>query len=591
MLNNSLFSDFLKKNGLSIKGESTRDLICLDFDFGSKSYEDEIKRAKKMLAAAKTEDEIAIAKSVMDKIEGQKYLYQSKSRDEIRTDFYENGTYVDYVARNKDGSIKSTTRLKYKMLYRTSAKAKLGQVIFIRDSLYAKAYDWLTMGLGKKMPKTNAKIVEMSAYAPLTTSTIVERIHFPVEDMLILKDKDAFFHTMVNMVRAVGTGQFDDDGLEVKKCVVTQEETDVCNTIWDGMGLIESSILPSSINGMALLRNHMFKACMFRTNIQKFFVDWCYENGHDYYTYEVEDMFGVKHKLKDIKCITTDNAIKWKKFYELMGDSMAEAYSYWCGRINADGSVWGVVKTDHPSKLGQNQQMSYQMVNTIPCTQEDINELATTSVTYVESLKNNPEEFEKFLRANANEINHYEMMADLYAQNHRFADSKWFRYEKKTVINNYVYKLRNGKININADNLTLCGNPYALLLYSVGEDWMNDPTFDVEEVGIQCYTTRFRDGEYLCGIRNPHNSPENLCYFHNTYSDEMERYFPFSDNIMAVNCIGTDVQSRANGCDSNFGVGSAATLFKNQSVNCLEAHQQCIVNNKHRKVILFAKII
>lgn len=63
------------------------------------------------------------------------------------------------------------------MLFRTSAKAKLGQVIFINSKLYDIAYDWLTIGLGKKMQYDNAKIVEMSAYAPLTTSTIVEDLY------------------------------------------------------------------------------------------------------------------------------------------------------------------------------------------------------------------------------------------------------------------------------------------------------------------------------------------------------------------------------------------------------------------------------
>ena len=73
------------------------------------------------------------------------------------------------------------------MLFRTSAKAKLGQVIFINDKLYDLAYDWLTIGLGEKMLHDNAKIVEMSAYAPLTTSTIIGSLHIPVEDILILR--------------------------------------------------------------------------------------------------------------------------------------------------------------------------------------------------------------------------------------------------------------------------------------------------------------------------------------------------------------------------------------------------------------------
>ena len=42
MLNNSLFNFFLQKNGMNVyKGETTRDIICLDYDFGSRSYEEE----------------------------------------------------------------------------------------------------------------------------------------------------------------------------------------------------------------------------------------------------------------------------------------------------------------------------------------------------------------------------------------------------------------------------------------------------------------------------------------------------------------------------------------------------------------------
>ena len=59
MLNNSLFSEFLKRNGLNVyrkkqeqefsKDESTRDIVCLDFDFGSRSFEDEFQRLNKLL--------------------------------------------------------------------------------------------------------------------------------------------------------------------------------------------------------------------------------------------------------------------------------------------------------------------------------------------------------------------------------------------------------------------------------------------------------------------------------------------------------------------------------------------------------------
>lgn len=590
VFNDSLFSDFIKANGLNVWNEqSTRDIICLDFDFGSRSYQEEIDHLLKQFKGFEenedlTEESKQRIRNIFKKVEENKDNYFKLPKDEIRELFYEKGVDVEYFQKysRKEG-IKRTV-IHYKMLYRNSSKAKIGQVMFINAKLYKKAYDWLTMGLGKKMPRYNAKIVEMSAYAPLTTSTIVGKFYCPVEDILILKDQDSFFRTMAKIVKAeeyidqekvideeateaakqkaISEGKFLKDGVTPKytrrykkvdvikkKCVVVDEETELKNTMWDGEALIESDILPEWVNGMALLRNHFFKACGVRTYIQKFFKDWCEQTGNDYDTYEIKDMFGVSHKLKDIKIITTDNAIKWKKFMNIMGETPEDAYKYWCDRVNADGSYWGIVKTDHPSKLGSVQQMSYQMINTLPCEKEDIFKLAQTSVDYVNTLKEDNDVFEEFLRKNSTVVNHYEMMANLYDHNHEFAESTWFRMEKRKIIKSYVDRLRTGKITINADNLTIFGNPYALLLYSVGENWENDPTLNKEDGVIQCYTSRFNEGEFLCGIRNPHNSPNNICYLHNIYSMEFEKYFKFSDNILAVNCIHTDIQDRANGCD------------------------------------------
>ena len=203
-------------------------------------------------------------------------------------------------------------------------------------------------------------------------------------------------------------------------------------------------------------------------------------------------MFGEWHLAKDIKIITTDNAVKWLKFTDLMGASPLDAYHYWCSRVNADGSLFGIVKTDHKSKLGDVQQLSYQMLNTLPCTRDDVKAIAQYSMEYIEKLKADDGEFEIFLRKNANEVNHYEMMADLYRRNPAFANSKWYRYEKRQIIRAYVNKIRSGKVMVNGDNLTICSNPYALLLYAAGGDWKKDPTLMQEMCIRDSFTGELR---------------------------------------------------------------------------------------------------
>lgn len=290
---------------------------------------------RQMYSAADTDEARQRIQYLIDKTKENKWKYQKKSKDEIREDFYVNGVPIEYKHLNrKTGEVESTT-IRYKMLYRNASKAKVGLCNFINEKLYDDAYDWLTMGLGSKLPKENAKIVEISAYAPLTTSTIEDRFYMDVDDMLILEDQDSFFHTIAEIVRAeeydsvervvdeekteknrrsaLAKGRTDIYGNPIfktvykkipckkKKCVVSREETDVKNTLWDGMALIESDVMPSWCNGMVLLRNHFFKACAFRTYIQKFLRDYAADHGIDYDTWELTDMFGRKHLAEGCK--------------------------------------------------------------------------------------------------------------------------------------------------------------------------------------------------------------------------------------------------------------------------------------------------
>lgn len=592
MFSNSLFYYYMREHGglKDYKDESTRDLICIDFSYGTRSYENEVAHLKKLIKDAGKEgdeEKKQTFEEVLRSIDSNKHLYKKYTKDQIREDFYVNGVPITYTHTDrKTGEIIKET-IKYRMLYRNASKAKTGQSMFLNEELYEQADDWITMGLRKRLPYDKAKIVELSAYAPLVTSSIENRFYMPLDEVLILDEEESVFHTVADVIKstdytatervideeatekerqkAIADNNLDANGEPVfkpkyksvqvtrKKCVVSREEADVTNALWDGMALIESSFSPGENNGMVLLRNHFFKACAFKANIQQFFEDYCNEHNIDYETFTVKDIFGRDIVAKNIKLITNKDACKWWKFIDIMGGTKEKAYEYWRQRVEADGCIWGVVKQDHPSKLGDNheiQQLSYQMINALPCTYEDIEKIAETSVKYVELLKADNNEFKKFLVRNATEVNHFEMLARLYDWNPEFANSKMWKIDKSSIINSYVGKLKKGKITVPGDNLTVCGNPYALLLYAVGEDWENDPTLQPEQGVIQCYTRRFEDGEYLCGIRSPHNAPANTGYFKNVRHPLMEKYMDFSGNIIAVNCIKTDVQSRLNGMDS-----------------------------------------
>lgn len=572
MLVNSLLLDFLKENGLKIKKNgSTEDVIGIDFDHKSYSYDDEVKKLKSKISEYKAKAEnkdntekekqlynnqVEFYSSRLKFAEENSSLFCEKSVDDIRKEFYNDGVDVTYNTYNKDGSVKNSRVVHYKMLYRSAGKAKQGNCIFIKQSLWEKTHNFMYMGY--KMPKHNAPIVEMGVYASLIASGIVGKIKIDPQNILVIKDVDSFFKTDVVSVE-LG---------EDKHCVAIEKSNyELKNTLFDGQGLIDSSIFPSWGNGYILLRHHLTKFAVFNTNIQQFFKDYY---GDKYENAIINDYWGNPHKAKDIKIITTENAMKWMKF--------GISYDYWCEKVRENGCQFGVVKTAHMSKLGEVQKMSYQMVNTLNV--DIMGDVTKESVEYIKKLKTDKETFLEYINNNQNFSNDFKMLYDLCQVNPSFFYSEYFYERKKEIIKQYIQDFKTGKIIQNADNLVIVGSPYAMLLSSVGEDVENDDTFYQEAGLIQCYTERFDDNEYLASFRSPHNSRNNIGYLHNHYSEHMQKYFNFGKQIIAVNMIHTDFQDRHNGSDQD----SDSIYVTNQPqiadwAKYCYSHHHTIVNN------------
>ena len=570
MFVNSLFKDYLQDNGLTTwKDESTRDIICLEFNYGSRTYRQELNHLYKVALSARKEykrakskkDEFLIRKSkekcdkiteLLEQARKNKNKYQSLSKEELRKKFYNDGVDVEYIFRKRNGEIRKRETLHYKMLYRSTGKAKKGSCMFIVDKLYEKAKNFLYMDI--TLPEVNPMIVEISAYAPLVSSLIFSIFNINHNNILILKDVDIIFNTNVISIETD----------ENKHCYAKHiSNYKLKNTLFDGQALIDSSIFPQWGNGYILLRHHFCKMAAFNTNIQKFFKDYF---GDDYYTATVKDMFGNEHYVRDIELITTDNAMKWLKF--------DISYDYWCKWVYDNDCQFGIVKTAHESKLGDVQKMSYQMVNSLD--EAIMPEVVKESVEYVERLKTDNEFFMEYLEKNKNFSNDYEVLIALCEHNSEFYRSSYFRSRKKKIIEGYVLNLKSGKIIQNAENLTIVGSPYAMLLYAATADEGsvdNDDTFSNEFGTIQCYTERFSDGEYLAFFRSPFNSKNNLAYLHNTYSHKMKKYFNLGKQCIAINMIGTDFQDRNNGSDQDSDFG----LTTNQT-NIVEHARKCYLN-------------
>lgn len=518
VLSDSLFTQYMRKHGMTvnIRRNTSKDFIVVKFEYGVPE--------KKI------------------------------SAKDLRKIYYKNGITIQWPIYDKDtGQATYPYKpIKYKMLMRSPGKAKEGECIFVRDSLYDVAIKYLTMDLHSKMPIENAKIVEMSAYQTLVTATAQAYIEIPMSQILILRDEKVKANVLAWSVEVQNGG-----------CIVNRNaENEVSNTLWDGMGLIDEEIFPNDMDGFIYCRSHFFKACLFRGNLQHFFKDKLNLSDEQYEKYPVKDMFGNTLKLKDIKVVTTENAIKWLKFADIMSDSAEEsnkykeAYKYYKRVMKDYGNLFAIVKSGHASKWGELQRASYQICNSLPIfgTKDNVNQalmkIAQTSIDYCNNLKQDHVAFINYLRQEANDYNINNVLIALDEYNDSFKDTKYFREKKTKIISKLKQKMMLGKLLQKGDNLTICGNPIALLLKAIRKNPMEDHCFEAKKDVIQCYTARFKDGENLAGFRSPHNSPNNIVYLKNTYPEELIKYFPnLGQNVIVINGIKTDVQARLNGQD------------------------------------------
>lgn len=527
---NAVFTDnllarFLEKDLTVTDKGFTRDIVSISFDMGAQSYEEAKQRIEKIIKNEENEEKSKSLHYILDNIEFNKAKFEKATKNELRYKWYNEGFDITYNDYKKNGEIKNQQTIHYVKLYRSTGQAKAGDCIFINEKLWDKANDFITMGI--ELPEHNAPIVEKCAYESLIASSIVDTIIINPHNVLVLKDYESFFKTNVVSIETN----------KLKQCTAKHlNDYELFNSVYDGQALLDVSIFPDWGRGYILLRNHMTKCAAFKCRIQQFFKDYFadkYDNAVIY------DMWGNEHYVRDIRMITTESAMKWIKF--------DISYDYWCDKVNANHNQWGIVKTAHKSKLGNSQKMSYQMINCLDIDKMD--EVTKRSRDYIYALKTDDNVFRNYLERNKNFANDFEVLLALVDHNLDFWKCDYFYQRRKSIIESYVKKFRCGKVIQEADNLVLVGNPYSMLLWSVGKDPNEEEIFEVESNCIQCYTPRFKDGEYLAGFRSPHNGRNNIVALHNIYNEVFDKYFDLSEQCIAVNCLHTPIQDRLNGAD------------------------------------------
>ena len=433
-----------------------------------------------------------------------------KTKSELREYLYENGFVCDGI--------------KYVRWKRSSGSSRVGKCLFINEALYKRMHKWETCGLPLK-EGCEIDLAALEAYISLTSSSIIDTLELKPENFLVVDDYESTFTDTV-----VGV-QFENGQLIAK-----EQDFQITNSIFDGETLLDESCFPEQYKqySMLLLRQRMFKSACFKTKIQKWFAD------NNITEISQLNGFTVAKNISDIKVITTPSSIKYVKFGTLQK---------WFDILEP---TFGIVKHEKPTHYFDGRKVSchYQLLNTLQLSEKEVNDLLEPSLDYITKVRSDPAVLRYHINYPYEEMDitplnsKNEIIFKLLGMNANFAKTQLYYDFRNDLVKSLIRELKKGHILVNGNYSTLLGNGYEMLQQSIG-------TFEGKSIigKGNIHSKRFEYNKIILGSRSPHVCSGNVLLVNNVASDEIDKYFDLSNEVVYVNAIEENIQQRLNGCD------------------------------------------
>ncbi|MEB1806621.1 MAG: hypothetical protein LPK26_04815 [Bacillaceae bacterium] len=563
----------LRKEGLStqklkINKEVSRDIINVKFDISVKDSSQllddiESKILSQKDKIANLEKEAEANRGEIEKInkyieelnkEGAKLStnYQRVSLNDLRYMLYKDGITINWT----DSKNNLVDSIEYCIYKRSSAKSRVGEILMINKKLYDVMCKWSKMEIEFPVDK-NIDLASLSAYESLVSSTIKGKVKIDPKNILLIDDRFSEFTYPANVIYVNGKGEL---GVRV------DEKAKFNNNLFDGQSILDSryfeitkDIEANSFKnkGCILLRNHFFKSLAINCNLQEWLRDYAEEKNIDFDTWELEGLNKQRIRASKVHMITTPSSLKALKFSDYVDGEMFE---YWKKVVKDDGCQFGIVKSESSSKLGVKiQQMSYQMVNSLDLSKDEVKKLAQKELTYIDELKNNINVFMEHLDKTKNDMNTHQMWIDIYKINKNIVKTETFRKLRAREINGYVDKVKSGKLRIDgAEYCTMVGNPMLMLNIAAGNIEYVD-----QLQGNEMYTTLFETDKEYVGFRNPHTAQSNVFLGYNKKVKDIDTYFNLTDNMIVMNAVKYPTLDILSGSDYD---SDSICLFDNEII-------------------------
>ena len=521
-----------------------------------------------------------------------------KDTKEIREFFYRpEGFNISY---NIDGIETTINYVRYK---RTASGAREGSCLFIAKDLYEHMNSWSNAGINPVIAK-HIDSVSWEAYIALTLSSIETAITLDPRQFLFVQDKE----TIITQGKAFEiTYDKDKDCLIQRNNIYSDVENNKTltnkNKIWDGEGLIDNSLFTEnevlkqdaySNKSMLLLRGKLFKACVFRTHIQKWFSD----NGISDKTHKISDLNGYTQaeKISDIKFIIPYSCLKFLKFKN-ENASDEDLIKNWITDIAGKRTIplFGIIKTDKKSKLmnGEKVFTTYQMLNTLGFDEEAALKFLQPTIDimkkladkdganyvkyYLDNLYFSPSSsFNEYGDEISDSIDtfkiiHYQQLtaSTILNYNTEYYNTNHFQNVVRSLLSHIKKQVIDGRVLIDGVYATLFCNGIELLKYAIDKNY--DPNSNTAITVMingnlqslpllkknEIYSKRFSINSTLLCARNPHITMGNYYLAKNRKDvinktcteNAYDRYFVLSNEIVCVNAIDSDIMNTLNGCD------------------------------------------
>lgn len=437
-----------------------------------------------------------------------------KSPDDVRREVYEKGITIGDIH--------------YVRWIHSSSNARSGVVYFINEELLKSINNFTDFGLNlKETSKVN--IADVEATRGLVMSQKIGEVFIEPNNILVVRDIKSKFTEKVMKTY-----------LDSENNLVTKEvEDQITNTIFDGQSLMDKSLFPDEYKdkGMLLLRHKAFKSCCFNANVQQWFKD----NGIT----DISQLNGIHTpdaKLEDIKLITTESSIKYKKF------GSDNWFQEWCHEItkHKTESYFGIVKYEKPTKYfdGRLVKTNYQILNTIYIENDNIKELLAPTIDYMKKLENDPILMYRHCKQYADQFNetNESFVYKMLDMNIDYSKTEHYGAKARSIINKIRADAKMGKILVKGNFSTMLSCPIEMLKEAIGQ-------FDGQVLNNGTIVTKSFKVKKLLVCRNPHICSGNIYLPLNVRNELIEKYINLSDNIVIVNTINENIMQRLGGAD------------------------------------------